>query len=163
MSTGLVVGKFTPFHLGHKYLIDTALEYCDRTVYVLPYSNPDLGLSQKQRIKQIFDHYIDEPRIWVLHTGQDVIPSNDVSALGHRWFCAVQVFKHVAMYNALGTGIQFPDYVFTSEDYGDGFAEYLSLVFNKEVKHICVDKERKMFPISGTKIRNGGYDEWKVA
>lgn len=163
MSTGLVVGKFTPFHLGHKYLIDTALEYCDRTLYVLPYSNPDLGLIQRDRISQIDKHYNNEPRIWIIDPSHENIPLNDAAPHIHRWFCAVQVFKHVAIYNAIGTGLKFPDYVFTSEDYGDGFAEYLSLVFNKEVKHICVDKERKMFPISGTKIRNGGYDEWKVA
>lgn len=29
---GLVIGRFQPFHLGHKYLIEKALELCDKII-----------------------------------------------------------------------------------------------------------------------------------
>jgi HTH-type transcriptional repressor of NAD biosynthesis genes len=46
------------------------------------------------------------------------------------------------------------DAVFTSEDYGDGFANYLSN-HNQGVgvEHICVDIDRRSNPVSGTSIR----------
>ena len=31
-KTGLVIGRFQPFHLGHKYLIEEALKYCEKIV-----------------------------------------------------------------------------------------------------------------------------------
>jgi nicotinamide-nucleotide adenylyltransferase len=31
-KTGLVIGRFQPFHLGHKFLIEKALEYCKKIV-----------------------------------------------------------------------------------------------------------------------------------
>jgi NadR type nicotinamide-nucleotide adenylyltransferase len=49
--------------------------------------------------------------------------------------------------------------VFTSEDYGDGFAQVLSDCFSAfdgrkhAVAHVCVDKSRQRIPISGTALR----------
>ncbi|HEX8055264.1 MAG TPA: AAA family ATPase [Novosphingobium sp.] len=45
------------------------------------------------------------------------------------------------------------DAVFTSEDYGDGFARVLAQAFGHEVTHVCVDKPRCAVPISATAIR----------
>lgn len=51
------------------------------------------------------------------------------------------------------------DAVFTSEDYGDGFARALSAHFGalgpaaQLVHHVCVDRARVTVPISGTRIR----------
>ena len=47
-----------------------------------------------------------------------------------------------------------PDIVFTSEDYGDGYAEVLGC------RHIQVDKARLAVPISGTQIREDPYKWW---
>jgi NadR type nicotinamide-nucleotide adenylyltransferase len=76
---------------------------------------------------------------------KDDSPEND-----HRKFCADYLL------NVLDTTVQA---VFTSEDYGDGFADFLSLYFSANllspmsVKHVMVDRERKEFPISGTQLR----------
>ena len=39
---GLVVGKFSPLHRGHVFLIDEASKRCD-TLHLLRYSVPELG------------------------------------------------------------------------------------------------------------------------
>ena len=36
---GLVIGRFQPFHLGHKYLIEKALEVCDKIIIGVGSSN----------------------------------------------------------------------------------------------------------------------------
>ena len=36
---GLVIGRFQPFHLGHKYLLEKALEYCDEIIVGIGSSN----------------------------------------------------------------------------------------------------------------------------
>jgi NadR type nicotinamide-nucleotide adenylyltransferase len=83
----------------------------------------------------------------------------------HRKFCADYLL------NALDTTVQA---VFTSEDYGDGFANFLSLYFSANllspmsVKHVMVDRERVEFPISGTQLRESvmyidKYVPWYVS
>jgi len=47
-----------------------------------------------------------------------------------------------------------PDVVFSSEDYGVGFAAYLSERSGKCVAHTEVDKARKTVPVSATMLRN---------
>ena len=39
-TTALVVGKFAPLHVGHQFLIETAIQTADHVV-VLCWSNPD--------------------------------------------------------------------------------------------------------------------------
>jgi len=58
--------------------------------------------------------------------------------------------------------IQLPNTVFSSETYGQPFADCLSKVFGKRVDHRMVDLKREKFPISATKIRAGGHDEWII-
>lgn len=160
MLVGLVVGKFSPFHLGHKYLIDTAVSEC-QYVYVIPYSNPDLGIPQSERLLSIINHY-DGRSVFVIDPKGKAPHNNDHEKI-HRIFCAIEVFSYVAQLNiAFGGNFRLPNRVYTSEDYGDGFAKDLSSVFGFDVKHVCVDKDRVHFPISGTEIRNGGLDQWKV-
>jgi len=47
-----------------------------------------------------------------------------------------------------------PDYVFTSETYGDRLAESLG------AQHICVDLKRGTFPVSGTAVREDPHKYW---
>lgn len=47
-----------------------------------------------------------------------------------------------------------PDVVFTSEDYGDDFAEAMG------AEHVMVDRIRARVPVSGTKVRNNALDWW---
>jgi len=73
------------------------------------------------------------------------MPFNKDPADNHREF-TLQLIKQILK----GT----VDAVFTSEDYGDGFARYLSNHGNGvSIDHICVDIDRRVIPVSGTSIR----------
>src|SRR3989344_3683432 len=42
-QTGLVIGRFQPLHLGHKYLIEKALEVCDKLIIGIGSANKNDG------------------------------------------------------------------------------------------------------------------------
>lgn len=51
-TKGLVIGRFQPFHLGHKYLLEQALKKCERIVIGIGSSNrydDDNPISYKKR------------------------------------------------------------------------------------------------------------------
>lgn len=164
---GFVVGKFVPFHKGHRFLIDTALAECDR-VFVLSYTDNNHGFNCVERKKSIMQNFLTEVasgRLVIVsldpnkttYDTDDIledIPNDDASEYEHRLFCATILKKRNF----------FPDRVFTSETYGDGLAGFLSGFFNKIVTHSCVDLDRVNFPVSATKIRNGQLDakEWSL-
>ena len=158
---GLVVGKFSPLHLGHEYLISQAEAECDELV-LLSWSKPELpGCESNRRrnwlqkrfahlpalvlddhaLQQLAqDHSINEPRL----------PDNDAPDTESRHFVG-WVCEKLLHYR--------PDVIFTSEDYGDGFAEELTRYFlerendTPKIVHRCVDKARQIVPISGTALR----------
>ena len=159
-STGLVVGKFSPLHHGHEYLLNTALERCER-VLCISYSSPELpgcaASTRRRWLAELFPSIthlvIDEAelaRLRTQHAALPGLPHNDAPELSHRVFCAElcrSVFE-VAV-----------DAVFTSESYGAGFAAELQAQFraaghrDARVEHVLVDLERKTVPISATAIR----------
>lgn len=138
---GLVVGKFCPLHRGHMLVIDAALGACDE-VLVISYTNPEFeGCGKAVRELWLQQLY---PQVRSLVLDQD-LPANDAPDTVHRdfvgWICKKQLGLIV-------------DAVFTSEDYGDGFAASLSACFGSPVTHVCVDQARALVPISGTAIRS---------
>jgi len=155
---GLVVGKFSPLHRGHELLVRTALECCDQVI-VLSYSNPELpGCEAWQRERWLRELF---PRACVVvatgaslrpgtHDEFTTVPPNDAPESVHRDFCAFLCETRCE---------SRVDAVFTSEDYGQGFAEHLTRRFRKRnaaapaVTHVMVDRERISVPISGTRIR----------
>jgi len=146
-ATGLVVGKFCPLHKGHELLISTALSQCNRVV-ILSYTSQEFeGYEVEKREQWIKLMY---PKAIVKVLSPHEVPDDDAPAEFHRLFCADHLL------NVMNTTVQA---VFTSEDYGDGFAEYLSKYFSENlsteitVDHVLVDKERIQFPVSGTYIR----------
>jgi len=160
---GLVVGKFCPLHRGHELLIDTALAQCDELL-LISYTRPafdgcDAGSRERwlaERYPQTRRLVLDDERFAALATshgwpGPAVLPHNDDADAVHRdfvgWLCD-RVFDCSV------------DAVFTSEDYGDGFAAALSDHFRQhrdpghaDVRHVCVDRARQAVPVSGTAIR----------
>lgn len=130
---GLVVGKFAPLHAGHQLLVETALAECSR-VTVLVYSNPDFpDMPSPVRAGWIRSIY---PRLSV-HVPTDP-PPNDADDWTHRDFVRRWLLaREIAI-----------DAVFTSEAYGEGFAQVLG------VPHRLLDLDRTRVPISGTAIRN---------
>lgn len=146
-KNSLVLGKFYPPHNGHLYLIDTALENSE-TVHVIVSHNPKQSIPGKVRVKALREIYKDNPNV-VIHSGDDRgMPQYDYECETLDEFYSYWVpFVHQFVDDL--------DVVFTSEDYGDDFAKYLG------IEHYLVDKERKTFPISGTKVRTNPFDNWE--
>ncbi|MBC7764788.1 AAA family ATPase [Microbacteriaceae bacterium] len=132
---GIVIGKFYPPHLGHNYLIDTALNGCDQLT-VLVVDNPDYHIPALNRASWLQEHHPgatvriipdinndDDSTAWAAHT---------LAFLGYK-----------------------PDVVFSSETYGKPWAEAM------QCKSVLVDLDRTTFPISGTLVRKDMMKSWQ--
>lgn len=151
---GLVVGKFSPLHLGHELLIREALAQCEQ-LYLLSYSLPELpGCEAPRRERWLQARFADVPALVVTPASIQAwrgegkvlpdLPYNEAPDNQQRQFVA-ELCQVV-----LGTTV---DAVFTSESYGDGFAAHLAACFGHPVQHVCVDQARSAVPISGTRLR----------
>jgi NadR type nicotinamide-nucleotide adenylyltransferase len=140
MTTGMLLGKFLPPHLGHVYLVEFASRYVDRlTVVVCSLGRePIPGELRFRWMRELFPfdnvvHLTDElpqepaehPDFWALWTAslRRVLPCT-------------------------------PDFVFASEDYGAKLAEVLGGRF------VPVDLPRRAIPISGTAVRTDPMAHW---
>ncbi len=129
---GLVVGKFAPLHKGHQYLLERALADC-QNLSILVYSNPDFSeMTSSVRANWLRTLY-PSARVYVPENP----PANDADDFTQREFVKNWLEQNHIVVNA----------VFTSENYGEGFAEHLG------VEHVLIDLERHKFPISGTQVR----------
>ncbi|MEV6213888.1 AAA family ATPase [Nocardia sp. NPDC051833] len=139
---GLVLGKFYPPHAGHHHLIRTAAARCTRlTVLVCASSVESIPLTDRVGWMREIHR---EPGISVVGTIDDVPMDTTDPAI---WDAHMAVFR---------AAVPDPvDAVFTSEDYG---AE-LGLRFGAE--SICVDPERRRFPVSATAIRRDPVAHWE--
>jgi HTH-type transcriptional repressor of NAD biosynthesis genes len=148
---GLIVGKFSPLHRGHQYLIESALAQCEHVI-LLTYSNPELpGCEAQHREQWLRDLYPRTTRLvlndrWLNAECPGLsMPHNDAPDDDHREF----VFKLLP--HELKQRI---DAVFSSEHYGDGFAASLQRsIGQRQIRHVLVDQARAAVPISGTSIR----------
>lgn len=142
-GTGLVVGKFAPFHRGHELVIAAAFARCDQVV-ILSYSNPEFpGCEPARRADWLACRFHAAIRL-VLDAKTEDIPANTASDGTHRAFCATVLRRH---------GHPRIDAVFSSEDYGPGFAADLARRQGAPVVHVAVDPGRAAVPISGTTLR----------
>jgi HTH-type transcriptional regulator, transcriptional repressor of NAD biosynthesis genes len=184
-TTGLVVGKFAPFHLGHQYVIDTALEKMD-SVVVLVYSNPDFpDMPTHVRadwIRQIYK----EKNVYVFTPENP--PTNDADDFTQREFVKQWLEQHCLSYPSrlrllyesrvgpfepkdverakeMFGSVQWIDTVYGSDNYIPGFAEHIG------ARHRIVDAKRSKYKVSGTEVREylgylesstviGEYGEW---
>ena len=158
---GLVVGKFSPLHRGHMHLIEAALAACHE-VLVISYTKPEFARCDRaarqawldELFPQVRSLMLDDAGLEQLCTQRGLplrrVPHNDEDAEVHRaftaWLCR----------DVCGTTV---DAVFTSEDYGDGFAAVLSRWFPPVVDHVCVDRLRVAVPVSGTRVRADPHGE----
>ena len=132
---GLVIGKFYPPHLGHQFLIETAIRQSERVVVIVCAKPADTipgdirgrwleEIHPTARVMVIDDRYDEnDSRVWARNT---------VEWLG----CA-------------------PDAVFTSEDYGEPYARLMG------ARHVSVDRNRTLVPVSGTAVRHDPYSNWR--
>ena len=143
---GLVVGKFCPLHRGHETVIERALSTCDE-VLIINYTQPEFEHCDRATRERWLTQGFPNATTLVI---DNALPHNDAPDDDHRlfvaWLCRFILGKTV-------------DAVFTSETYGDGFAQVLTAQFQQvapsapPVQHVCVDLDRSAVPISGTRVR----------
>jgi HTH-type transcriptional regulator, transcriptional repressor of NAD biosynthesis genes len=127
---GAVIGKFLPFHTGHRYLIETALARTDRVsvIVVARASEPISGELRARWIREAL------PDVEVVVLDQDTVGLDADDTNG--W--AAETIR------VLGRA---PDVVFTSESYGEPWAMAMGC------DHVLVDHRRRTVAVSGTRIR----------
>ncbi|WP_426074903.1 AAA family ATPase [Janthinobacterium sp. DSP2-3-3] len=153
---GLVVGKFCPLHKGHELLLYRAQEACEELL-VVSYTKPEFpGLEPVRREAWLRAQFpqaqivvLDDARLAALCAARGVpartLPHNDDDGELHRhfmgWLCWTVLALPV-------------DAVFSSEDYGPGFARALERHYaSGPVAHVSVDQARALVPVSGTLVR----------
>lgn len=137
---GFVLGKFLPPHKGHQFLIESALEYVEElTILVCTIQKePISGELRYTWMKEMYPH------LNVKHV-TDEVPSYPHE---HPDFWTIWT-------TLLKREIDNDTEVFlSSEEYGFEVAQKLN------IKHIIIDKERQMIPISATAIRTNPFANW---
>ncbi len=125
-NTGVTVGKFSPPHRGHAHLIISAAQQVE-TLYILlchkaGQLDPKLRVAWLQEQSPANCTYI--------------ITDDDLPEAPEPW--AKRALE------LINTPI---DVAFTSEEYGESWAQLMS------AQHVCVDLNRSIVPISATAIR----------
>lgn len=139
MLHGLVLGKFLPYHAGHAHLIRTARAQVD-ALTVLVCSIAREPIPGATRFAWVAESH---PDCRVVHVAEEVpqAPEDD-PAFWPIWTDLVR--RHAGAI----------DVVFSSEAYGDELARRLG------ARHVCVDRERKAYPVSGEAIRRDPLLNW---
>lgn len=156
----LVVGKFAPLHLGHEALLERAAAEC-RELFVISYQNPERRGYESDRRRSWLTTRFPRARVLVVDPpllagleGAPALPRDDAEDRVHRRFVGFLCLF------VLGCTV---DAVYTSEDYGPGFAAELERYFAEHgratgVEHVWFDRERKRVPISATAIRRAPHE-----
>lgn len=126
---GLVIGKFYPPHLGHKYLIDTASSKCEKLTVIICWKQSETipVTARAQWIKRL------HPNVDVKVIEDNKLGDDDSEGWA-KFTLDILGYK--------------PDAVFTSESYGDPYAAFMGSI------HVMVDRDRVDVPISATKVRS---------
>jgi HTH-type transcriptional regulator, transcriptional repressor of NAD biosynthesis genes len=164
---GLVVGKFAPLHKGHVLVVQRAASVCEQLI-VISYSSPELpGYGAELRegwLKACFPSatvlVVTQERLasWLSAGDAPAIPANDAPDSDHREFVAMLCDRVLARH---------VDAVFTSEHYGEGFAAHLTERLppmhrgSRSVRHVMVDRDRRVVPISATELRRNLWRHWE--
>jgi len=141
---GLIMGKFYPFHNGHKYLIETGLKRCDFLVVILVYKNTE-NIPYKSRYDMVyktFENEILNGRMKLICRENKWDNDNDSkfwADLAIKWLDGNK-----------------PQIVFTSEKYGEPWATYIGC------EHYLCDLSRIRYNVSGTVVRNDPSKYWKL-
>ncbi|MDR1463578.1 MAG: AAA family ATPase [Azoarcus sp.] len=149
---GLVIGKFYPPHLGHEYLIRTAAAHCRRvTVGVLGASVETI--SMRQRVEWLRESFSAAPHVRIVAELDDVPVDYNCPRI---WAAHVEAMRRAIVRADRDYG-QAPavDAVFTSESYGEELARRFAAA------HVCLDRSRDLYPVSGTAVRASPVAQWQ--
>lgn len=132
-KTGVTVGKFSPPHLGHTHLITTAAsQVC--TLYILLCHKAG-QIEPEQRVAWLKEVTPANCRY--------IITPDDLPEAPEPW-----------AKRALDLINEPIDAVFTSEEYGDTWAQLMG------AQHVCIDLDRSTVPISATAIRENPVENF---
>ena len=143
MKRGLVIGKFMPLHHGHIALIEFAAAHCDELIVSMSYNATDI-ISGELRLSWINETFKDQSTIKVFSIVDD-FDREDLPLTERTQVWADRIRQ---VYPSI-------DIVFSSEEYGVPFAKNLG------AEHKGFDPERKLFPVSATRIRENPFAYWK--
>jgi HTH-type transcriptional repressor of NAD biosynthesis genes len=145
MCKAFVFGKFMPFHSGHEAMIRFALSHCDHLTVLICCSDKELlpGSSRKQWIDCTFEA-VPNIDIVIFDYEEEELPSTSVtsSEVSRLWS---EKFKELVPEHSV---------VVTSEPYGDLVAQFMG------IRHIPFDMDKKLYPVSATKIRADAFGNW---
>jgi len=150
----LVIGKFLPPHLGHDYLIRTALRHSRRvTVAVLASSRE--GIPMQARVRWLRDSLGAPPHLRVSAELDDLPNDYEDAAL---WALHVDIIRRAIARADLEhkQASLAVDAVFSSERYGDELARHLAAA------HVCLDSARALYPVSASAIRADLASHWHL-
>ena len=133
MKVGFTIGKFAPLHKGHQYLIEKGLKEMDK-FYVVVYETKLIKNTLEERAKWIKDIY---PEVEILYAKNP--PSKyglDKESVKIQTDYLKNIIKNIPV-----------THFYSSEPYGKYVAEEF------KIQDVQVDRKRKKFSISATKIR----------
>lgn len=150
IKVGFTIGKFAPFHRGHEFLINQALKDMD-DFFVVVYDTPNLNLKMEDKINAIKRRFPDIKILKAYDSPKKYGLDKDSVKIQMDYLLKVlddnknkEGFSNIGKIN----------YFYSSELYGKKVADFMN------IKNVDVDIERKIIPISATKIRNN-YEEYK--
>lgn len=142
-KTGIVIGRFQPFHLGHKYVIEKALDLCDRlylgigSAQILDDKNPYNAEKRKEFLKEFIKEERLTHRIIKILTIDD-LPDDDV------WFKRLK-----------------PRIPGAQVIIGDN--EWVNGIFERHGIQVCRVGYYKRHILKGTRIRNRMIEKKSVS
>jgi HTH-type transcriptional regulator, transcriptional repressor of NAD biosynthesis genes len=135
-STGLIVGRFDPPHLGHSYMIEQAAQQVDQLVVYVNWSTQRDTIPGELRATWLTDLH---PSVEIRAVAHQLGTDFDDDELWEKW---------MALFRAHWPLDDGPHAVFSSDSYVSGLAERFG------AQAVAVDPERAAVPISATQIRD---------
>ncbi len=138
-STGLIIGRFNPPHLGHSYMIEWAAERCEQLVVFVNTRHGELvpGSLRAGWLAEL------HPQVTVVHVAHDLPTDMSDPTLWERW---------MELLRASWPHASGPHAVFSSDPYVDELAGRFGAAA------VIVDPERRTVPISATNVREAPAD-----
>ncbi len=133
MNIGFTIGKFSPFHKGHQYLIETGISEMDKFIVIV--YDTDLSKVPTEKRAGWIETLYPNVDVRIAHNPPSQYGLDDESVKIQMEY----LYEIIKDDNVT--------HFYSSEPYGAKVAEYLNIVDRQ------VDPERKVYPISGSSIR----------
>ncbi len=147
---GVTVGKFSPPHLGHQYLIDIAARNLD-FLYVLVVGSMDDEISVSLRFQWLRDHYKYTPNVQIILVNQNEVMDDNVFEKDELGTVINEIFW-ISWKALINKHCQNLTHFVSSDMYGKKAAEILG------IKWFPIDIEREtqfydVSSLSATKVK----------